>query len=89
MPAQAAGPHMTFGFGFGFGDHDRYRPFCLPHTDFQIRRDVARAGYSHIYLNQPIGRRIEVRATKGSWVYLLSVNICTGDIVDSRRLRHA
>jgi hypothetical protein len=88
VPAQAAGPHMSFGFGFGMGDR-HFRTFCLPRTDYQIRRAVASAGYHNIYLNSPINRRIEVRATKGGWVYLLEVSICTGEILDRQRLRHA
>jgi hypothetical protein len=89
VPAQAAGPHLSFGFGFGLNDDDRMFPtICLERSDYQLRRDVAAKGYSNIYLNSPIHRRIEVRATKGEWVYLLEVSICTGRILESRKLRH-
>jgi hypothetical protein len=97
VPAEAAS--MGFGFGFGMGNgfgfgmgngFGRHRPFiCVEMTDRQIRNAVSRQGYRNIFLNQPIGRRIQVRATKGSWVYLLRVSTCSGQILERRRLRRA
>lgn len=87
VPAQAASMQFHFGAGDGFGFR---RPFiCVELTDRQIRNAVSSAGYHNIYLNQPINRRIQVRATKGEWVYLLRVSTCSGAILERQRLRRA
>ena len=88
LPAQA----QSFFFQFGFGTEDsfthrRIRPCFM--SDSQIREAVRRRGYHHIYLNVENNKRIQVRATKGDWVYLLVVSTCTGRILDRERLRPA
>ena len=87
VPAQAASLQFQFGLGDGFGRHGVSCPIEL--TDSQIRRAVATQGYKKIYLNVADNRRIQVRATKGEWVYLLRVSTCTGNILDRDRLRHS
>ena len=85
IPAQAASLQFHFGDGFGYR-----RVACLIElTDSQIRRAVAAQGYKNIYLNVANDRRIQVRATKGEWVYLLKVSTCTGTILDRNRLRRS
>jgi hypothetical protein len=85
LPAQAASLHFQFGNDFGYR-----RVACLIElTDSQIRRAVAAQGYRNIYLNVADNHRIQVRATKGDWVYLLRVSTCTGRILDRDRLRHS
>lgn len=87
VPAQAASMQFHFGMGDGFGF---MRPLiCIELTDRQIRNAVSAQGYSSIYLNVRNDRRIQVRATKGQWVYLLRVSTCTGAILDRDRLRRA
>ena len=84
--AQAQG----FGFGFGFGTEGHFRrlpPRLCIMTDSQIRRAVRERGYHDIYLNVANDNRIQVRATRGEWVYLLRVSTCTGRILDRDRLR--
>ena len=88
-PAQAQG----FTFGFHIGDEDGFfirRPLrlCLL-TDSQLRRAIRQQGYHDIFLNVANNNRIQVRATKGAWVYLLTVNSCTGRILDRDRLRRS
>jgi hypothetical protein len=83
---------LGFSFGFGIGNHDDDRFFfprrlCL--TDRGIREAIRDEGYRNIYLNVPIGRTVQARATRGDWVYLLRVDICTGDIVERKRLRRS
>ena len=88
LPASAQGVQFNFGFstdGFGF----RRPLLCLELTDRQIRNAVSEQGYHNIYLNVRNDRRIQVRATRGSWVYLLRVSTCTGAILDRDRLRPA
>jgi hypothetical protein len=88
-PALADGPHFGFGFGFNpFFDDDRV-PYCPELTDYQLRRAVARQGFTNIYLNVRHNHRIEVRATQGEWVYLLRVSTCSGLVLGSKRLRHS
>ncbi len=86
VPATAAQFHFGFGTdGFGFR-----RPLvCIELTDRQIRNAVRDQGYTNIYLNVRNDRRIQVRATRGDWVYLLRVSTCTGAILDRDRLRRA
>ena len=85
VPAQAASLQFHFGNDFG------YRRVACPIelTDRQIRKAVAAQGYRNIYLNVADNHRIQVRATKGEWVYLLRVSTCTGAILDRDRLRHS
>jgi hypothetical protein len=84
-PVQAQG--LSFGFGFGI-DRDDFRPrrLCIL-TDRGLREAIRDEGYRNIYLNAPVGRYIQARASKGNWVYLLKVEVCSGDIVDRERLR--
>lgn len=88
LPAQAASMQFQFGFGTdGFGFR---RPLlCIELTDRQIRNAVKAQGYHDIFLNVANDRRIQVRATRGGWVYLLRVSTCTGAILDRDRLRPA
>jgi len=84
MPAQAQ-------FFPDFGDGEFYDgPFrlCLT-TNNSLRRAISRQGYSNIFLNVENEQRIEARATRGKWVYLLTVNSCSGRILDRQRLRPA
>ena len=83
-PAQAQG----FGFFFGDGPSNFFQQrTCL--TDHQIRDAIANKGYSNIYLNVPNARHIQVRATKGAWVYLLDFNYCSARIEGRQKLRPA
>ena len=77
---------MFFGFGDDEGDEATPRRLCLP-TDSSIRRAIADEGYEDIYLNVPVGRLLQARATRDDWVYLLTVDACTGDVVERERLR--
>lgn len=86
LPAGAAQFHFGFGIdGFGF----RRPLICIELTDRQIRNAVRDQGYSNIYLNVANDHRIQVRATRGDWVYLLRVSTCTGAILSRQRLRPA
>ena len=86
QPAQAQGFFFEFGFGTdGFFRHLPPRTCFM--TDSQIRQAVRQRGYRNIYLNVENNNRIQVRATKGNWVYLLVVSTCTGRILDRDRLR--
>jgi hypothetical protein len=88
-PALAGGPHFGFGFGFNpFFDNNRV-PYCPELTDYQLRRAVARQGFTNIYLNVRHNHRIEVRATRGEWVYLLRVSTCSGSVLGSQKLRRS
>lgn len=83
VPAEAA------SFSFGFGHHRGFCPIAIDMTDYQIRQLVRKAGYSNIYLNVKNDDRIQVRASRDGWVYLLTVNTCTGRIIDRDRLRRS
>jgi|GEM_PF-895374 len=63
---------------------------CVESTDYQVRRQVARRGYTNVYLGGQIGNNsVQVRATKDGWVYLMTYNRCSNEIGDYRRLRAA
>jgi hypothetical protein len=62
----------------------------LCQTDHQIRRAIARAGFSNVYLNAPIGTRIRARGTRSGVVYLIDYDYCLRPgIVNIMPLRHA
>lgn len=89
MPAPAMAQSFGFGFGFGFHDDDhrlRFPRLCIL-TDRGLRNAIADQGYEDIFLNVPVGRYVQARASRGSWVYLLKVNACTGTVVERQRLR--
>jgi hypothetical protein len=90
VPAQAASMSLGFGFGDGFMFGHKHRVRCvLEMTESQLRRAISAQGYRNIALNVANNQRIQVRATKGEWVYLLRVSTCTGAIIERQRLRHA
>lgn len=83
----AAPPAVAQTFSFSYGNRAPLR-LCLL-SDYQLRQAIAAQGYKRIYLNVANNNRIQVRATKGRWVYLLTVNSCTGRILDRERYRPA
>ena len=84
--ASAAAP-VAAAEGRHFWPTPRWYGFCFPMSDWDIRNLVRDAGYHSIYLNVENDHRIEVRAAKKGWIYLLTVNTCREQIVDRRRLR--
>jgi hypothetical protein len=48
----------------------------LCQTDYQIRRAIAAAGFSHVLLNAPIGTHVRAKGTKGGVVYLIDYDYC-------------
>lgn len=88
--AAGAAPAQAQGFTFGFGD-ERRAPFSdlLCSNEYQVRQAVTRQGFTNVSLNARQGRYIQVRATKGNWVYLLQYDRCSKAIVDADRLRRA
>jgi hypothetical protein len=89
LPAAAQGfSARAQGMFFGFGGDEEIRPrrLCLP-TDSGLRTAIAEQGYEDIYLNVPVGRLLQARASRDEWVYLLTVDVCTGDVVERERLR--
>ena len=88
----AVAPVQAQNFGIFFGDEssDFFAPeriICM--SDRQIREAVASLGYTNISLNVPNESHIQVRASKGGWVYLLDFNFCSGRIEGRDRLRQA
>ena len=60
----------------------------LCQTDYQIRRAIAAAGFSHVLLNAPIGTHIRAKGTKGGVTYLIDYNYCLNPgIIDMAPLR--
>lgn len=87
QPAMAQG--FQFNFGVGSGEfYDGPSRLCLSGNS-SIRRAISRQGYRNIYLNVENDRRIQARATRGKWVYILDVNSCSGRILSRQRLRPA
>jgi hypothetical protein len=88
-PVLAQGFEFNFGFG-GDGGGKAFQPrrFCVL-TDRGLRDAIEDQGYDDVFLNVPIERHVQARATRGDWVYLLKVDICNGDIVDRERLRRS
>lgn len=91
LGAGLVGPAQAQRFGLFFGDERAdfapERITCL--TDYEIRRTIADLGYRDIFLNVPMDKRIQVRATQGKWVYLIEFNYCSARIESRKRLRPA
>lgn len=85
VPAQA----QSFGIFFGDQESDFFPERITCMGDYQVRQAVAQRGYTNIYLNVMNDKHVEVRATKGGWVYLLDFNYCSGRIESRTRLRPA
>ena len=87
VPAQA----QSTSFGIFFGDErsdflpDRFT--CL--GDRAIRQAVADRGYTKIFLNIKREGRVQVRASRDGWTYLLEYNYCTNRIEACTQLRPA
>lgn len=93
-PVPASAQTFHFGFGLGMDEGDDADAEFLPRrlcvlTDRGLRDAIADQGYRQIFLNVPTGHYVQARATRGEWVYLLKVNVCTGVIVDRDRLRRS
>ena len=89
-----AQPSSAFGFQFNFGGDAHSRRFQAPSlglclTDRQIKRSVAEQGYDHVMLGASNGKRVQVRANRDGFTYLLRFNFCTDEIEASQRLRAA
>lgn len=82
---------QSFNFGFHFGDEARdFKPrMAICFSDHQIREAIARRGYTQISLNVPNEGRIQVRATRGNWVYLIDYDYCRDWVRGTQRLRPA
>ncbi len=90
VAATPAHAQLSFGFGFDYDDEDNslFPRLCIL-TDRGLRNAIEEEGYDDVFLNAPIGRYVQARARDGNWIYLLRVNICTGEIVERERLRRA
>jgi len=95
LSAQAHAQAPGFGVFYGdeesdfFGDDAFFPERITCMTDRQIRDDIAARGYTDVALNVAHEKRIEVRATRNGYVYLLDFNFCSGRILDEMRLRPA
>ncbi|MBD8064534.1 hypothetical protein IC608_03485 [Devosia sp. PTR5] len=89
-PLQAASAQsMNFGIHFGDEPDDFFPPLPICLTDRQIRDAIADRGFSDIFLNVANEGQIQVRATRGNWVYLIDFDYCRDRIDDITRLRPA
>ncbi len=96
-PAMAQ-PSTAFGLQFNFGTQmprplnpgffGKVVPRAICLSDAQIRRSISNRGYSDISLNVPNDKHVQVRASKGGFVYLLDYNFCT-DRIEGRNRLHA
>ncbi|MCR6672482.1 hypothetical protein [Devosia ginsengisoli] len=87
IPAQAQS--ASFGIFFGDEESDFFPERITCMSGYEVRQAVADRGYTNIYLNVMTNKHVEVRATRGDWVYLLDFNYCTGRIEDRTQLRPA
>ena len=60
----------------------------LCQSDYEVRKAIAAAGFTHIFLNAPIENQIRARASKGNAVYLIDYDRCLDPrIIGVQRLR--
>jgi hypothetical protein len=60
-----------------------YRAVCMSST--QLRRSVARRGYSGVSIFSVSGNLAQVTAHRGRGEYVITLNRCTGTMLDVRR----
>jgi hypothetical protein len=95
MPAPAMAQSFNFEFGIGGGGEgfsfgigrggDRIRRDCL--TNREIRRGLRRNGFEDIRFVDRRGNRVVVVADFGRRTYRLTINRCTGRVIDVDRIR--
>ena len=81
-------PPFGFGFGFGFGPFGPHpHPFFndCESTD-QILSDLGDDGYYHIHVVDWGHHELTVDARRGGHSYELTVDQCSGDIIDRQPL---
>jgi hypothetical protein len=86
------GPSFSFGIGndhHRYPGHNYYRPgrYCL--TANQLENRIERQGYHRVRITEAGRNRSTVRAVRGNWLYRLTVDSCSGAILDRDRLRRA
>lgn len=89
VAAPAQGQEPGFGVYIDEDEADFFPQRITCMTDRQIREDIAARGYTNIALNVPNDKRVEVRATRDGWVYLIDFNFCSGSILNRMQLRPA
>jgi hypothetical protein len=82
MPAAQAA--SSFSFSFNIGGSNFHQRYCL--TDRQVRRLLQDYGYHDIRFVDRRGKIVIVRAEKGRRDYRVTVNNCTGRIIDVDRI---
>jgi len=82
-PAQAASPNVSFSFSFGNGGAQFGRS-CL--SDREVRRGLRQRGFEDIRFIDRRGRVVRVRAEQGRRDVRVSVDSCTGRIIDVDRV---
>jgi hypothetical protein len=81
---QVSPPDSNFSFGFSVGRPDRPNR-CI--SQRAIDEAIEDQGYRRVRITD-YGRRItEARGVRGGWVYDLTVNSCSGNIIDRDRVR--
>ena len=90
--AQAQSFSFSFGisgggtdFSFGIRDGRKFKRECL--TNREIRRGLQRNGFENIQFLDRRGVRVQVYAEFGRRAYILTINRCTGRVVDIDRVR--
>jgi hypothetical protein len=91
-PAQAQSFSFKFGisgggsdFSFGIRDGRKFKRECL--TNNEIRRGLRRNGFDDIRFLDRRGVRVKVYAEFGRRAYVLTINRCTGRVIDIDRVR--
>lgn len=92
LPVQAQSFSFSFGingggsdFSFGLRDGRKFKRECL--TNNEIRRGLRRNGFEDIRFLDRRGVRVQVYAEWGRRAYILTINRCTGRVVDIDRVR--
>lgn len=88
-PAQAQ-PSFGFSFDFGpgefyFGDRGGRRVYCM--SDNQVRRLVRSWGYRDVRIRDSNRNRVRMSAELGRRDYRLTVDRCSGRIIDRDQIR--
>ena len=80
-------PNSNFSFGFNIGrpGHPDRPDRCIPVRS--IDNAIADQGYRRVQLIDVGRRTTEARGVRGSWLYEIVADTCSGQVIDRDRIR--
>jgi hypothetical protein len=91
-PAQAQGfgfqinpPNSNFSFGFNIGEPNRPGRRCI--STRSLDEAIEDQGFRRVRITDVGRRTTEARGVRGSWLYEIVADTCSGQVIDRDRIR--